>query len=230
MLCGGQESGKAMEVNQNTQSAVQARKSGKEIRKDMDCTKTGKLIAALRKEKGMTQKNLADALGVLNKTVSKWECGSGCPDLSYWPELSAILCVDMVQMMEGEITSNKPDSGNIDKIRFYVCPDCGNILAGTGSASVFCCGRKLEYLTLAEKTEELEISVEESDIDYYITFRHAMEKEHYIAFAAYVKSDRILLIRLYPEQSSAFRIPICSGGKLYLYCIRHGLTLYSDLF
>ena len=50
----------------------------------MDCTKVGKLIAHLRKEKGMTQKNLADAIGVLNKTVSKWECGLGCPDLSYW--------------------------------------------------------------------------------------------------------------------------------------------------
>ena len=41
----------------------------------MDCIKIGKLIAKLRKENGMTQKNLADRLGVLNKTVSKWECG-----------------------------------------------------------------------------------------------------------------------------------------------------------
>ena len=179
----------------------------------MDCTKIGKLIAHLRKEKGMTQKNLADELGVLNKTVSKWECGLGCPDLSYWSDLSVILGVDMVQMMEGEITSNKPDSGNIDKIHFYVCPTCGNILVSTGSASIFCCGRKLEYLHLTEKAEEIEISIEESDIDYYITFNHPMEKEHYISFAAYVKSDRVLLNRLYPEQSPAFRIPISSGGK-----------------
>lgn len=196
----------------------------------MDCTKIGKLIAHLRKEKGMTQKNLADELGVLNKTVSKWECGLGCPDLSYWSDLSVIPGVDMVQMMEGEITSNKPDSGNIDKIHFYVCPTCGNILVSTGSASIFCCGRKLEYLHLTEKAEEIEISIEESDIDYYITFNHLMEKEHYISFAAYVKSDRVLLNRLYPEQSPAFRIPISSGGKLYLYCINHGLKVYPNLF
>ena len=196
----------------------------------MDCTKIGKLIAHLRKEKGMTQKNLADELGVLNKTVSKWECGLGCPDLSYWSDLSVILGVDMVQMMEGEITSNKPDSGNIDKIHFYVCPTCGNILVSTGSASIFCCGRKLEYLHLTEKAEEIEISIEESDIDYYITFNHPMDKEHYISFAAYVKSDRVLLNRLYPEQSPAFRIPISSGGKLYLYCINHGLKVYPNLF
>lgn len=196
----------------------------------MDCTKVGKLIAHLRKEKGMTQKNLADAIGVLNKTVSKWECGLGCPDLSYWADLSSILGVDMIQMMEGEITSNRPDSGNIDKILFYVCPDCGNILVSTGSASIFCCGRKLERLSLAEKTEELEISIEETDIDYYITFNHPMEKEHYISFAAYVRSDRVLLNRLYPEQSPAFRIPINYGGKLYLYCVKDGLIVYSDLF
>ncbi len=196
----------------------------------MDCTKIGKLIAHLRKEKGMTQKNLADALGVLNKTVSKWECGLGCPDLSYWSDLSAILGVDMVQMMEGEITTNKPDSGNIDKILFYVCPNCGNILVSTGSASIFCCGRKLEYLSLAEKSEEIEISIEEIDIDYYITFNHPMEKEHYISFIAYVKNDRVLLNRLYPEQSPAFRIPITFGGKLYLYCVKDGLKVYADLF
>ena len=118
----------------------------------MDCVKIGNLIAKLRKEKNLTQKNIADALGIQNKTVSKWECGLGCPDLSLWPELSAILGVDMKPMMEGEITSNKPDSGNIDKIRFYVCPSCGNILVSTGSASIFCCGRKLERILPTDAT------------------------------------------------------------------------------
>lgn len=41
----------------------------------MDCAKIGRLIAGLRREKGLTQQNLADALGVSNKTISKWECG-----------------------------------------------------------------------------------------------------------------------------------------------------------
>ena len=150
--------------------------------------------------------------------------------MAYWSDLSAIFGVDMAQMMEGEITSNKPDNGNIDKIHFYVCPTCGNILVSTGSASVFCCGRKLECLRLPEKAEQLDLSVEESDIDYYITFDHPMEKAHYISFAAYVKSDRVLLNRLYREQSPAFRIPISAGGKLYLYCVNHGLTVYSNFW
>lgn len=41
----------------------------------MDCAKIGRLISKLRKEKGLTQKNIADALGISNKTVSKWETG-----------------------------------------------------------------------------------------------------------------------------------------------------------
>lgn len=41
----------------------------------MDQEKIGVFISTLRKEKGMTQQQLADAIGVSNKTISKWECG-----------------------------------------------------------------------------------------------------------------------------------------------------------
>lgn len=194
----------------------------------MDCVKIGQLIAKLRKEKNLTQKNIADALGIQSKTVSKWECGLGCPDLSLWPELSTILGVDMKQMMEGEITSNKPDSGNIDKVRFYVCPSCGNILVSTGSASIFCCGRKLERILPVVSSDAIKITAEEIEMDYFITFDHPMTKGHYISFVAYVKTDKIFLNRLYPEQSPTCRIPIAKGGKLYVYCIQHGLVMYSD--
>jgi desulfoferrodoxin (superoxide reductase-like protein) len=194
----------------------------------MDCVKIGQLIAKLRKEKKLTQKNIADALGIQSKTVSKWECGLGCPDLSLWPDLSTILGVDMKQMMEGEITSNKPDSGNIDKVRFYVCPTCGNILVSTGSASIFCCGRKLERLRPKDVSDAIKITVEEIDMDYFITFDHPMTKEHYISFVAYVKTDRVFLNRLYPEQSPTCRIPMNKGGKFYVYCNQHGLVVYSD--
>jgi transcriptional regulator with XRE-family HTH domain len=195
----------------------------------MDCVKIGKLIFKLRKEKNLTQKNIADALGIQSKTVSKWECGLGCPDLSLWPDLSAILGVDMKQMMEGEIIPNKPDSGNIEKVRFYVCPSCGNILVSTGSASIFCCGRQLEYLLPSDASSAPKITVEEMDTDYYATLDHPMTKEHYISFVAAVKNDRVFLNRLYPEQNPTCRIPITIGGKLYVYCIKHGLSVYSDV-
>lgn len=193
----------------------------------MDCAKIGRLIAQLRKEKGLTQQNIADALNISNKTVSKWECGLGCPDVALWPELSVIFGADMAQMMEGEITLNRPDGGNIDKIRFYVCPACQNVLVSTGASSIFCCGRKLEQLTPKLDENTPHITVEIIDVDYFITIDHEMIRTHYILFAAYVKSDKVFLTRLYPEQSATVRIPYISGGKLYLYCVRHGLTVCS---
>lgn len=192
----------------------------------MDCAKIGDLIARLRKEKGLTQQNIAQALNISNKTVSKWECGLGCPDISLWADLSVILGADMSQLMEGEITLNRPDGGNIDKIRFYVCPSCRNVLVSTGSASIFCCGRKLEQLTLTQDEHTPAIKVELVDIDYFITIDHEMNRNHYILFAAYVKSDKVFLTRLYPEQSATVRIPHIPDGRLYLYCVNHGLAMY----
>lgn len=193
----------------------------------MDCAKIGRLIAELRKEKGLTQQNIAHALNISNKTVSKWECGLGCPDVSLWADLSAILGADMAQMMEGEITLNRLDGGNIEKIRFYVCSSCKNVLVSTGSASIFCCGRKLEQLVPRQDENTPRISMELIDVDDFITIEHEMTREHYILFAAYVKSDKVFLTRLYPEQGAAVRIPHMSGGRLYLYCAKHGLAVYN---
>lgn len=191
----------------------------------MDCAKIGRLIAQLRKEKGLTQQNIANALNISNKTVSKWECGLGCPDVSLWPDLSVILGVDMAQMMEGEITLNRPDQGNIDKIRFYVCPSCHNVLVSTGSCSIFCCGRKMEQLAPAGGENAPAIRAEFIDVDYFVTIDHEMTRDHYLLFAAYVKSDKVFLTRMYPEQSATVRIPYLAGGKLYLYCVKHGLSV-----
>lgn len=197
----------------------------------MDCAKVGRLIFQLRKEKGLTQQQVADLLNISNKTISKWECGLGCPDVTLWSELAAVLGADIQKMLEGKLDPNLPDVGKIDKIQFYVCPACGNILMSTGSASISCCGRKLRPLKPTPYTAEHEITVQEMDNDYYISIRHDMMKDHYIAFVAYVLYDRVLLTRLYPEQSAEARIPmIKNDGDLYLYCTKHGLQKYTDLF
>ncbi|MEG2687220.1 MAG: helix-turn-helix transcriptional regulator, partial [Christensenellaceae bacterium] len=54
----------------------------------MDCKKVGILIRGLRKEKKLTQKQLADAMNISDKTISKWERGLGCPDVSLLHGLS----------------------------------------------------------------------------------------------------------------------------------------------
>ena len=77
----------------------------------MDCAKVGQLILQLRREKGLTQRQLADTLGISNKTVSKWECGRGAPDVSLWRELSSVLGADLLRLLQGEYVSGKKRKG-----------------------------------------------------------------------------------------------------------------------
>lgn len=189
----------------------------------MDCCKVGKLILRLRKEKNMTQKDIAEAMNISDKTISKWERGLGCPDVSLLAELSKILGINIEKILLGDLDTNDIDGGNMKRIKFYVCPNCNNILSSTGEADVSCCGRKLNALVVKPQDDAHEITVTEIENDYYITMQHEMSKTHYISFVAYVTWDRVLLVKLYPEQNAELRIPKMHGGKLYAYCSQHGL-------
>ncbi len=189
----------------------------------MDLSKTGSLISRLRREKGLTQKEVADKLGICAKTVSKWETGHGFPDVSLISELSQIFQVDISKLIEGEMPKIKPEVGNVKKTKFYVCEKCGNILTSVGNAEIVCCGRKLSPLQAKESDEEHKLNIEIIEDDFYITFEHPMSKEHYISFFSYVRFDRVLIVRLYPEQGSELRFPQMRGGKMYYYCNTHGL-------
>lgn len=194
----------------------------------MDCGKVGQLILQLRTEKGLTQRQVAEKLNISNKTVSKWECGLGCPDVTLWDELSTVLGADILRLLQGELKPNRPDVGKINEVRFYVCPICGNILISTGDATISCCGRKLHPLKPAPCSLEHRVKVEEMDINHVLTVEHDMTKDHYIAFVAYVHIDNMLLYRLYAEQTPVLHLPIMrSGGILYLYCVKHGLQKCS---
>lgn len=68
----------------------------------MDQEKIGVFISTLRKEQGMTQQQLADAIGVSNKTISKWECGKGMPELALMVPLCNILQISINELLSGE--------------------------------------------------------------------------------------------------------------------------------
>lgn len=193
----------------------------------MDCKKVGNLIYRLRKEKEMTQLQLAEAMHISDKTISKWERGLGCPDVSLLGELSEVLGVNIGKILLGDLRANRTDIGKMVNIKFYVCPTCGNIVTSTGDAEVSCCGRKLVALEARPAEEGHQLNIETVEDDYYITFSHEMKKEHYINFVCYVAVDRILLIRLYPEQSGEVRFPKLYGGKLYFCCSEHGLWMQT---
>lgn len=75
----------------------------------MDQTKIGKLLQTLRREKKLTQEQLAEHLGVARRTVSRWETGSNLPDLDLLIELSDLYAVDLRELLNGERTQKKMD-------------------------------------------------------------------------------------------------------------------------
>lgn len=195
----------------------------------MDCEKVGNLILQLRKEKNMTQKQVADLLNISDKTVSKWERGLGCPDVSILTELSKIFHINIEKILIGDLEPNDKDGGNMKRIKFYVCANCGNIITSTGEGEISCCGRKLKPEVANLIDDNHKVTVEEVENDYYVTIDHEMTKEHYISFVAYITYDRVLLIKMYPEQSPTVRFPRLAGkferGKFYIYCNQHGLLM-----
>lgn len=68
----------------------------------MDTKTMGEIICALRKEKGMTQRDLAEKLNVSDKAVSKWERNVACPDINTIPKLAEVLGVSVEEIMNAK--------------------------------------------------------------------------------------------------------------------------------
>jgi len=184
---------------------------------------TGATIKKLREAKGLTQLQLADEIGVTAKAVSKWETAKGLPDISLIESLSRALGVSVMELMSGETVMNKNASSNILFSKFYVCPVCANIIHSTGEAVISCCGIALPPLEAEEPDDYHSISIQSVEDEKFITVDHEMSKKHFISFMAYVTTDRVQFIKLYPEGNAETRMSLRGRGYLYIYCNRHGL-------
>jgi len=191
--------------------------------KTMDTRKVGELIYRLRKEKELTQKQLADQLNLSDRTISKWERGHGCPDVSLLPRLSAVFGVNIENILGGDLPSNEFIGGNMKKSNYFVCPSCTNIVLATGDITLSCCGRKLEPLEAKKATEDEKLIMTESDQEWFISSNHPMTKDHYISFLAFATGDQVQLIKQFPEWSMQSRIPKRKHGKLLWYDTQFGL-------
>ena len=78
---------------------------------------TGTLLRRLRLERGWTQRQAAELLGVSAQAVSKWERGQGCPDVGMLPRLAKIFGVSVEGILDGDLLPAAPDGGNIKKIQ-----------------------------------------------------------------------------------------------------------------
>ena len=184
---------------------------------------TGATVKQLRENRNMTQAELAEKLGVSSKTVSKWETAKGLPDISLLQPLAQALGISVIELMNGEHIINKNVSANMLRCQFYVCPICGNVLHALGNSLVGCCGITLPALEAEEADEDHTITVENVEDEQYVTIHHPMTKQHYISFVAFVTSDRIQMVKLYPEGNAETRLQMRGRGSLYYYCNQHGL-------
>ena len=184
---------------------------------------TGAMIKRLRENKNITQQQLAEKLNVTDKAVSKWETNHGYPDISLVEPLADALGVSIIELFSGESIVNTNKSFNMLRMKFYVCPICGNIICSTGETVVSCCGIVLPVLDAEPADEAHHLNVEKIEDEYYVTVPHEMSKKHYISFIAAVKDDGCEVRKLYAEGNAEARFKISRTKYLLYYCNVHGL-------
>lgn len=184
---------------------------------------TGNTIKDLRESRGLTQAELAEQIGVSSKTVSKWETAKGLPDISLLQPLAGALGISVIELMNGEHIINRNVSANLLRCKFYVCPICGNVIHCVGNAVVSCCGVTLPALEAEEPEKGHAVAIERVEDEHFLTIDHPMTKTHYITFAAFVTTDRVQLVKFYPEGNAETRMQLRGRGYLYYYCNQHGL-------
>lgn len=184
---------------------------------------TGSMIKELREKNNLTQAELAEKLCVSDKAVSKWETGKGYPDISLLESIAQVFGISVTELMMGNAVSNVNVSANMMRSKFYVCPVCGNIIHSMGEAVINCHGVLLTPVKAEETDEHHKIFIERVEDEYYVQIEHDMTKKHYISFIAALSSDKIQMIKLYPEGNAEGRFKMNGVKQILFYCNRDGL-------
>ena len=184
---------------------------------------TGTVIRTLREKNRMTQLQLAEKLGVSDKTISKWETARGYPDITLLEPIAEAFGISVTELISGNTVHNANVSANMLRSEFYVCPVCGNVIHCMGEAAIHCHGIQLIPLEAEPTDERHMIFIERVEDEYYVRIDHGMTKEHYISFVAAVSSDDVQMVKLYPEGSAETRFRIRGVRRIIFYCNRDGL-------
>lgn len=184
---------------------------------------TGAVIKKLREKNNMTQCQLADKLLVSDKTISKWETGKGYPDITLLEPIAEAFSVSITELISGDEIKNTNVSANMLRSLFYVCPVCGNVIHSMGEAAIHCHGVLLKPAQAEQTDENHKIFVERVEDELFVEIEHEMTKKHYISFVAAMSSDRIQIVKLYPEGNASARFSLSGVKKVFFYCNRDGL-------
>ncbi|MBR5349112.1 MAG: helix-turn-helix domain-containing protein [Lachnospiraceae bacterium] len=189
----------------------------------MDRYITGTAIKRLREQRKMTQLQLAEILGVSDKTISKWETAKGYPDITLLEPIADAFGISVPELISGQQVQNANASANMLRSMFYVCPICQNVIHSMGEAVVYCHGIQLVPSEAEPADEGHKISIDRVEDELYVRIEHEMTKTHFISFIAALSSDGCQLMKLYPEGEAAARFKIRGVRKICFYCNRDGL-------
>lgn len=184
---------------------------------------TGAVIKELREKNKLTQFQLAEKLGVSDKTISKWETGKGYPDITLLEPIAEAFRISVTELISGNTIHNANVSANMLRSKFYVCPVCGNVIHSMGEAAINCHGILLAPLEAEPTDENHMVFIERLEDEYYVRIDHSMTKNHYISFVAAVSSNAVRMVKLYPEGSAEARFKIRGVKRIFAYCNRDGL-------
>ncbi|WP_026518819.1 helix-turn-helix domain-containing protein [Butyrivibrio sp. FCS006] len=190
---------------------------------------TGTVIKQLREKNKMTQLQLAEKLGVSDKTISKWETAKGYPDITLLEPIAEAFRISVTELISGNTIHNENISANMLRSKFYVCPVCGNVIHSMGEAAIHCHGIQLTPLEAEPADENHMAVIERIEDEYYVRIDHSMTKEHYISFVAAASSDNIQIVKLYPEGCAEARFKILGVRRILFYCNRDGLFMADPL-
>jgi len=189
---------------------------------------TGAVIKELREKYHLTQVELAEKLNLSDKTISKWETAKGYPDISLLEPIAKVFGISVTELISGNTVRNMNISANMMRSKFYVRPVCGNCIHSMGEAVIQCHGIMLTPCQAEETDENHRILIERVEDEYYVRVEHDMTKQHYISFIAALSSDKLQMVKLYPEGNAEARLKINGVKKIYFYCNREGM-FFTDV-
>ena len=173
----------------------------------MNISEIGKFISAKRREKGLTQKELAEKLMVTDKAVSKWETGRGMPDVFVLEDLSKELEVSVSEILNGgevekELLPQTADKIIVDALK--VSNKKANkkrlmaIGAGVAAAILILCISIFVYL-FSQTVAPDDIKTLDEHINNYLSFRDSDERAQVLE----VKNEQDKLVVLYTHKGSS---------------------------
>lgn len=170
----------------------------------MNALETGKFISSKRREKGITQKELAEKLGVTDKAVSKWETGRGMPDVSVLEDLSKELEVSVSEILNGGEVERELLPETADKIIVDTMKDSSKkvsrkrlmaIGAGVAASILIICVLIFSYL-FSRTVAPDDIKTLDKNINNYLSFRYSDERAQVLE----AKNEQDKLVVLYTHE------------------------------